>query len=448
MSYRGGSRDNGMMYMNEANKILQSAVAYDRSGNYTLAKQYYINAKTKFSLASNQPTLNQNLKDCCLERMRQCEERVGALDNIQSQPAPVQNSGGGASKPKPSGGNSGGNGGGNGGGKKGGEKDESSEFKDKLSNAILVEKPNIRWDDVAGLAEAKRNLVQAVILPMKLPQFFTGQRAPWRGILLYGPPGTGKSFMAKATATEANNSTFLTVSTSDLVSKWMGESEKLIRALFDTAREQKPAIIFIDEIDSLLSERTENDSEGARRIKTEFLIQMDGVGKSMDGILLLAATNVPWGLDPAVRRRFEKKIYIPLPDYEARLALVRLKTKGTPSNLTEQDIQEIARLTEGYSGADMNILARDAAMAPVNRFQQATDFVEYQGQLYPCNPGTPNSIHTTVLEMTPDQLAKLQPPALTIEDFRGSIKKVRPSVSPKDLIRFEEWTKEFGQEGN
>ncbi|KAH0806106.1 vacuolar protein sorting-associated protein 4B-like [Histomonas meleagridis] len=395
--------------------------------------------------------------------MQQCEERASALDNIQQVPA-QESSGGGTSKARPGGGSggnggsgghggSGGSGGGGGkgsGGGKGGNKkdDESGEFKDKISSAILVEKPNIKWTDVAGLEEAKRNLIQAVILPMKIPQFFTGQRTPWRGILLYGPPGTGKSFLAKATATEANNSTFLTVSTSDLVSKWVGESEKLIRALFDTARDNAPAIVFIDEIDSLLSERSENDSEGARRIKTEFLIQMDGVGKSMTGILILAATNIPWGLDPAVRRRFEKKIYIPLPDYEARLALVRLKTKGTPSDLTEQDIQEIARLTDGYSGADMNILARDAAMAPVNRIQQAENFVEYQGQLYPCNPGTPGSMHMTVLEMSPAQLAMLKPPSLTIDDFRQSIQKVRPSVSKQDLIQYEKWTKEFGQEGN
>ncbi|KAH0791681.1 vacuolar protein sorting-associated protein 4A [Histomonas meleagridis] len=442
-------RDNGMMYMTEANRLLQSAIAFDRSGNYTQAKQYYNSAKVKFKLASDQPTLNPNVKDCCIQRMKQCEERASALDNIQVTPT-IECSSGSTLNSRPSSRGKYGNGGSssNGGTNSNKKDDESGEFKDRISSAILVEKPNIKWDDVAGLAEAKRNLVQAVILPLKLPQFFTGQRAPWRGILLYGPPGTGKSFIAKATATEANNSTFLTVSTSDLVSKWVGESEKLIRALFDTAREKKPAIVFIDEIDSLLSERTENDSEGARRIKTEFLIQMDGVGKSMDGILILAATNIPWGIDAAVRRRFEKKIYIPLPDYEARLALVRLKTKDTPSELTDEDIQEVARMTEGYSGADMNILARDAAMAPVNRIQQAENFVEYQGQLYPCNPGTPNSIHITVLEMTNEQLSMIKPPALTIDDFRGSIQKVRPSVSPKDLIRFEEWTKEFGQEGN
>lgn len=164
------------------------------------------------------------------------------------------------------------------------EDDESDEEKGKekkklmsqLEGAIVMEKPNIKWSDVAGLEGAKEALKEAVILPIRFPQLFTGNRKPWKGILLFGPPGTGKSYLAKAVATEAGNSTFLSVSSSSLVSKWLGESEKLVRSLFELARENKPSIIFIDEIDSLCSTRSDNESESARRIKTEFLVQMQG----------------------------------------------------------------------------------------------------------------------------------------------------------------------------
>lgn len=162
---------------------------------------------------------------------------------------------------------------------------ENNKFKDQLSGAIVVEKPNVKWSDVAGLDQAKEALKEAVILPTKFPHLFKGKRKPWRGILLYGPPGTGKSYLAKAVATEADNSTFLSISSSDLVSKWLGESEKLVKNLFQMARENKPSIIFIDEIDSLVSSRSDNESEAARRIKTEFLVQMQGVGVDNDGVL-------------------------------------------------------------------------------------------------------------------------------------------------------------------
>ena len=198
-------------------------------------------------------------------------------------------------------------------------------------------------------------------MPMKYPDFFKGNVQPWKGILLYGPPGTGKTFIAKACATECE-STFFSVSSSDLMSKYVGDSEKHIRNLFKLANEKAPSIIFIDEIDSMCGSRSEGENESSRRVKTEFLVQMQGVGKENNNVLVLGATNLPWALDSAVRRRFEKRIYIPLPEVEARQYLLRKKLKGLDDKLSKDDMNYVARKCEGYSGSDLEILAKDAAM--------------------------------------------------------------------------------------
>uniref|UniRef100_A0AAY5ERW5 vesicle-fusing ATPase n=1 Tax=Electrophorus electricus TaxID=8005 RepID=A0AAY5ERW5_ELEEL len=337
-----------------------------------------------------------------------------------------------------------------------GENPEKKKLQEHLMGAIVMEKPNVSWNDVAGLEGAKEALKEAVILPIKFPHLFTGKRTPWRGILLFGPPGTGKSYLAKAVATEANNSTFFSVSSSDLMSKWLGESEKLVRNLFELARLRKPSIIFIDEVDSLCGSRSENESEAARRIKTEFLVQMQGVGNNNDKILVLGATNIPWVLDAAIRRRFEKRIYIPLPDEPARAAMFRLHLGNTPHSLCEADLRQLARSTDGYSGADISIIVRDALMQPVRKVQSATHFKKVRGPsrsnpsvmvddlLTPCSPGDPAAMEMTWMDVPGDKLLE---PIVCMADMLRSLSTTRPTVNAEDLLKVKKFTEDFGQEG-
>lgn len=333
---------------------------------------------------------------------------------------------------------------------------EKKKLQSKLEGAIVMEKPNIKWSDVAGLDLAKEALKEAVILPIRFPHLFTGKRVPWKGILLFGPPGTGKSFLAKAVATEADNSTFFSVSSSDLVSKWLGESEKLVKNLFELARHHKPSIIFIDEVDSLCSSRSDNESESARRIKTEFLVQMQGVGNDNDGILVLGATNIPWVLDSAIRRRFEKRIYIPLPELQARAIMFKLHLGNTAHVLADEDFKQLAAATEGYSGADISIIVRDALMQPVRQVQTATHFKKIRGPspkdpsvivddlLTPCSPGDPNAIEMSWMAVDGD---KLYEPPVTMRDMLKSLATTRPTVNEDDMKKLEKFKEDFGQEG-
>jgi len=335
---------------------------------------------------------------------------------------------------------------------------EADKLMAQVGGAILQERPNVKWSDVAGLENAKNSLNEAVILPIRFPSLFTGDRKPWKGILLYGPPGTGKSFLAKAVATEANQSNFFSVSSSDLVSKWLGESEKLVKSLFMLARKKAPSIIFVDEVDSLCSSRSDQESESARRIKTEFLVQMQGVGKEKEkeNLLVLGATNIPWCIDAAIRRRFERRIYIPLPDEMARRELFRLNLAKTNHSLTDLDFIQLAKRTENYSGADISILVRDAIYEPVRKFRSATHFKKASGKspidkktevhdlLTPCSPGDPGAFEMSWEQVPTDKLLE---PVVTASDMLKALANSKPSVKKDDLKKFEEFTRDFGSEG-
>ncbi|XP_040906576.1 spastin isoform X2 [Toxotes jaculatrix] len=290
----------------------------------------------------------------------------------------------------------------------------------KLANLILNEivdsGGSVSFKDIAGQDLAKQALQEIVILPALRPELFTGLRAPARGLLLFGPPGNGKTMLAKAVAAESK-ATFFNISAASLTSKYVGEGEKLVRALFAVARELQPSVIFIDEVDSLLCERREGEHEASRRLKTEFLIEFDGVQSGTDDrVLVMGATNRPQELDEAVLRRFAKRVYVALPDEQTRLTLLKnlLGKHGNP--LSRSDLSNLAKATAGYSGSDLTSLAKDAALGPIR-------------------------------ELGPDQvrhMAASEMRNINMKDFQDSLKRIKPSVSPATLNMYAKWNKEFG----
>ncbi|KAJ3317294.1 hypothetical protein HDV06_001716 [Boothiomyces sp. JEL0866] len=246
------------------------------------------------------------------------------------------------------------------------------------------------------------------------PDIFNGIRGPPKGLLLFGPPGTGKTMIGKCIASQCN-ATFFSISSSSLTSKWVGDGEKMVRALFAVARAQQPSVIFVDEIDSLLTQRTDGEQEATRRIKTEFLVQFDGCGTSSDDrILMIGATNRPHEIDEAARRRFRKKLYVPLPEPEARSSIIRSLLSKQRHSLTNADIQEIIEKTPGYSGSDMDGLIREAALGPIR------DIVDISS--------------ICVEDVRP----------ISKQDFLDALTQVRASVSERDLDLYKNFEKEFG----
>ncbi|KAL2216178.1 putative AAA family ATPase [Thermoascus aurantiacus ATCC 26904] len=297
----------------------------------------------------------------------------------------------------------------------------------QILNDIVVRGDEVHWDDIAGLDAAKKALKEAVVYPFLRPDLFSGLREPARGMLLFGPPGTGKTMLARAVATESK-STFFSVSASSLTSKWHGESEKLVRALFGLAKAMAPSIIFVDEIDSLLSSRSSgSEHEASRRSKTEFLIQWSDLqraaaGREHDGdasrVLVLAATNMPWDIDEAARRRFVRRQYIPLPEREIREQQIRKLLSHQKHELTDDDIEVLVQVTEGYSGSDITALAKDAAMGPLRNLGEAL-------------------LHTPMEKIRP----------IRFKDFEASLYSIRPSISRDGLKQYEDWARRFGERG-
>ncbi|KAG0300842.1 hypothetical protein BGZ98_008826 [Dissophora globulifera] len=285
-----------------------------------------------------------------------------------------------------------------------------------INNEIMESLTVVSWDDIAGLEHAKKTIKETITWPMLRPDIFTGLRRPPKGLLLFGPPGTGKTMIGKCIASQSK-ATFFSISSSSLTSKWVGDGEKMVRALFAVARCHQPAVIFMDEIDSLLTQRSDGEIEASRRIKTEFLVQFDGVGVGgeEDRILIVGATNRPQEIDEAARRRFQKRLYIPLPESQGRHGLMKRLLEKQPHDLTADQILDICDRTAGYSGSDMTGLCREAALGPVR------------------------AIQGDILEIGLDALRPI-----SHGDFVEALSQVRASVSDRDLDLYKEWDMEYG----
>ncbi|KFO34376.1 Katanin p60 ATPase-containing subunit A-like 2, partial [Fukomys damarensis] len=304
---------------------------------------------------------------------------------------------------------------------------EMRELAAVVSRDIYLHNPNIKWDDIIGLDAAKQLVKEAVVYPIRYPQLFTGILSPWKGLLLYGPPGTGKTLLAKAVATECKT-TFFNISASTIVSKWRGDSEKLVRVLFELARYHAPSTIFLDELESVMSRRGTapgGEHEGSLRMKTELLVQMDGLARSEALVFVLAASNLPWELDCAMLRRLEKRILVDLPSQEARQAMIYHwlppVSKGRALELrTELEYSVLSQETEGYSGSDIKLVCREAAMRPVRKIFSALE--NHQAE----------SSH----------LPGIQLDTVTTADFLDVLAHTKPSA--KNLTqRYSAWQEEF-----
>ena len=390
---------------NSASKYASEAIKADSQGAYGMAISGYQNASTTLiKLIRLYP--DSKLNQVYTERIRAYQGRVKELQNTRAgNVEPVVDPNASPEEQKKS------------------LARAQPKSDDSMEDLILKEKPDVKWNEVIGLDDAKNALRQSIVFPSKRPDLFP-LGFP-KGMLLYGPPGTGKTMLAAATAHELDGY-FIVVDAASMMSKWLGEAEKNVSKLFSMARgycekEQKPVILFIDEVDSLLGERN-SEVGGEIRAKNQFLSEMDGVnGKGKDIMMyVIGATNKPWSLDSPFLRRFQKRIYVSLPSTAAREKLFDLYTSPLRKNPRVNSLT-LAKQFDGYSASDIRDVCQGAQLQIVNELFKSPDY------------------HEPIAGETSSQ-----PRELTMMDFKNIKIKRRPSVSTEMVRAYHKWSEQFG----
>ncbi|KAF8114524.1 hypothetical protein N665_0036s0055 [Sinapis alba] len=325
-----------------------------------------------------------------------------------------------------------------------------NEFEKRIRPEVIpANEIGVTFADIGSLDETKESLQELVMLPLRRPDLFKGGLLkPCRGILLFGPPGTGKTMMAKAIANEAGAS-FINVSMSTITSKWFGEDEKNVRALFTLAAKVSPTIIFVDEVDSMLGQRTRvGEHEAMRKIKNEFMTHWDGLmSNSGDRILVLAATNRPFDLDEAIIRRFERRIMVGLPSVESREKILRtLLSKEKTENL---DFHELAQMTDGYSGSDLKNFCTTAAYRPVRELiKQECLKDQERKKREEAEKSSEEGSEEKEEEASGERVIRLR--ALSMEDMRVAKSQVAASFAAEGagMNELKQWNDLYGEGGS